>query len=399
MKAILQNHLGAIIYVLILLGLNIGVITYTGVAHIDKMALVTITFIGFYVLFSKYSPIIKTKVPFFSFKPNKNIGIYILAGISLTIFILDFIYTNGLPGFSLFKVETTSEVLALRQGIHVNSPKWMIYLSSFNLKGFFPFCILLLYITKRTALFWIFTIIGVCYSFGLLQKSYIISMILPSLIYTLINKKYWVSAGLLAAISLVIVVLIAGPAKKIDDTRGPVIAEQKVDQNELPLYIRVVIGLNKRIFLVPGEMVASWFDLIPEKKPYLYGAGYPLLPKLLNKENIDYNKVLYPLIRPQYAERGLSGSVNTATFMREYSNFGYIGLVISSLFMSLFLLLLQRLFQHKFALFTSLNLMYILLLSSSNLWTLLVSGGWLITILLFIIYKDILQKSIENEKH
>ncbi|MCB9189682.1 MAG: hypothetical protein H6599_10435 [Flavobacteriales bacterium] len=151
------------------------------------------------------------------------------------------------------------------------------------------------------------------------------------------------------------------------------------------------------MFFVPGEMVGLWFDFIPSEKPYFYGDGYPILPTLKGHEYVDYNKELYPLIRPKYAERGLHGSVNVATFVREYANFGYPGLILSSLFLAVFLYFLEKLFADSLTILISMNLIYLLLLSSSNLFTILFSGGWLVLISLYFIFKSTLLKSVQSK--
>ena len=77
-------------------------------------------------------------------------------------------------------------------------------------------------------------------------------------------------------------------------------------------------------------MVSQWFQKIPKNKPFLHENGYGFICKIKGIKHVEYSKVLYPIIRPKYAARGLKGSVNTASFMYEYSNFGNTGLVLIS---------------------------------------------------------------------
>jgi hypothetical protein len=240
-------------------------------------------------------------------------------------------------------------------------------------------------------------LIGAIYIFGFLQKSFIIFLVLPTLIYSLTQKKYLISLLLTTVMISTISIIIIGSSDKFNDDPNKTKLEQLEQVNDdRPYALRIVLGMSIRIFVTPGEMVSEWFDNVPSKKPFLYGDGYPVIPTLKGTEYHDYNQELYPIIRPQYAERGFEGSVNCATFMREYSNFGVAGLFLSSLIVALLFTVISLLFKNNMALNLSLNMMFILMLSSTNLLTLLLSGGWFLTIVLFVIFKDNFAQHIQN---
>ena len=331
----------------------------------------------------------------------QNYGYLCLLVLSLIIFFLDLYYLHGLPGLKLFETQTLSEVSALRNDIHMESPSWIIYLSGFNIRCFFPFLILLMYVQKRYILFVTCLLLGSFYAFGLLQKSYAVFLILPTLIYAVSTRKYLLSTLLTIVIAGIISIIIIGSSDKINDDLTSQTPDIELNQNKdkRPFIVRITLGMSIRIFVTPGEMVAKWFDNIPSNKPFLYGDGYPLLPRLKGTEYRDYNKELYPIIRPQYAERGLTGTVNTATFVREYSNFGWLGLVLSSFIVALFFTLQTNIFKGYFIANLALNMIFILMLSSTNLWTLLVSGGWFMIIILFAIFKDSFKTNLQNSNN
>lgn len=397
-KPTLQEHFAAFVYLFVLAILNIGVVVFSGLDHIGKMALVAISFILFYISFFKLLKNFKiSSIPKFMNTAIKKHGHLMLAGLCIAIGILDLIYLNGLPGLKLFSTQTTTEVVQLRGEIHAHSPKWMIYLSGFNIRCFFPFLILLLFVSRNTTLFIIFIFLGSFYAFGLLQKSFIIFLLLPTLIYALTKKKFITATLLTLLMALTISIVIIGSSDKVNtELQTQVYTEEELKLDERPFIVRIALGMSKRIFVTPGEMVAEWFNTIPSKKPFLFGDGYPLIPRLKGTEYRDYNHELYPIIRPKYAERGFEGSVNCATFMREYSNFGYIGLILSSLILSLFFAILNILFKNNLSLNLSINMMFILMLSSTNLWTLLLSGGWFMTIILFAIFKDSFNLNVQS---
>jgi hypothetical protein len=387
---VVQNNFGAGLYLIILLILNVGVIQFSGSTHLGKMAIVIVSFITFYLVFSKFSK--QLALPTFSPSLKDFIhkyGHFILAGMCLFIVVLDLIYLNGLPGLKLFNTQTTTQVINLRNDIHSDSPSWMVYLSGFNIRCFFPFLLLVLFIGKRKYLFTFCLIIGAIYIFGFLQKSFIIFLLLPTIIYAVTQRKFLVSLLLIAVMIATISVIIIGSSDKVNDDPNKNKTEQieKVSDDR-PFALRIALGMSIRIFITPGEMVAAWFDNVPKNKHFLYGDGYPIIPRLKGTEYHDYNQELYPIIRPKYAERGFEGSVNCATFMREYSNFGSLGLVLSSFLLAFFFTAIRVIFKNAMGLNLALNMMFILMLSSTNLLTLLLSGGWFMTLMLFIIFKD-----------
>ena len=401
----LKLHIGAFIYVFIICLLSVGVFAYTGTSHLDKLIVVFSSFVIFYwplntFIQNRFNKSLRTLNLKFL---NEEKSLLLLFGVCILLFLIDIAYNNGLPGFSIFSTSTVEEVTSLRSNIHINSPSWVVYLSGFSIKCFFPFAILLFCVRKHFLYFTILLIIGSFYSFGMLQKSFIVVMLLPTFLYLIISKKYLLSFLLVFIMGSTISTIIIGSSDKIETTH----AKKNLDDQDLilnskddrPFALRILIGMSHRIFIVPGEMVGEWFNIIPSQKPFLWGDGYPVLPRLMGHEYVDYDAELYPIIRPEYAKKGYTGTVNTATFMREYSNFGYFGLILSSLFVSIYIVILNISFRNNLTLFISINLMYLLLLSSSNLWTLMFSGGWLLTVILFIIFKNYFSNYDQIARH
>ena len=142
-------------------------------------------------------------------------------------------------------------------------------------------------------------------------------------------------------------------------------------------------------------MLNGW-KTFQKKKPFLYGAGYHFASKLGAMEYRDYSTELYPIIKPHYAKRGIQGSVNTASFMYEYSNFGNIGMILSALLTALIFVFTEKVFYDNFISKISLNFFPIFLLSSGALTTALFSGGWGLVIVLYYIFAR--EFSLESEK-
>ena len=219
------------------------------------------------------------------------------------------------------------------------------------------------------------------YGLALLQKSLVLWVSIPILVYFLLQRQ-WIRAILMMAFTgflFVLAIFANNPQLHggVNDLRTPTQSEQKSSQ--------VSEGLFKRIFIVPGKTLSMWFSHVPKDKPFLYGKDFGLYTKLTGQKTADYNLELYPLFYPAYAKQGVKGSVNTAHFMRAYANFGWWGLPLTAALLALFFQLLNIVHRKtQGGLAFSLQIFPLLLLSSGSLLTLLFSGGWgLIILLLF----------------
>jgi hypothetical protein len=149
----------------------------------------------------------------------------------------------------------------------------------------------------------------------------------------------------------------------------------------------ILIGLEKRILIVPGKTVTGWFKHIPKDLPYQNGSGYRFAKVITKKEYSNYSRELYPYMYPSYANRGLKGSVNVASFMYDYANFGWKGFIISGLTLGLLFVFIEWLFIDRLTLKLSINSMPVFLLSSQAITTALFSGGWGLMLLLYFLFR------------
>lgn len=148
----------------------------------------------------------------------------------------------------------------------------------------------------------------------------------------------------------------------------------------------LIYGLQRRIMITPGKIVSAWFEHIPKDKPFLYGEGYRIIAKIKGKEHRSYASELYPLVNPKYAKQGFKGTVNTASFMYEYANFGTWGLVLSGFILAFIFVFIEQFFVDDLILKLSLNLYPLLFLTSTAITTLMFSGGWSFVIVFYYIF-------------
>ncbi len=401
----LKAHTLFSIYTVVFIILLNGVIETSGSKYVFNMFLFFIPFVFFYFGFTYFMKNKKFKV-FSSLKNIPNLlpdySYLILTGICVFLVVGHLIHIGGSPGAKGLTMMDTKGIVELRRNITSEASSLWNYLSSFNIKAILPFSLLLLAFKKKKILFSILITLGAFYAFSLMQKSYILTVLFPVILLCLFYKKYLQSIGLLLICSIVIIslVYIQNPQMRggVDNvTKIEVALENRVDSDD-PYFIRVLLGLKHRILVVPGEMVAKWFHHIPKNKPFLYGDGYSFICGIKGIEHVEYSKVMYPIIRPKYAKKGLIGSVNSASFMYEYSNFGTIGLILSGLLLAFLLFIIESIFSDNVLLKTSLNLFPIFMLSSGALTTALFSGGWGLIIILYYIFAKEFKIKSESEK-
>lgn len=381
-----SNQKSFYFFLLVFFLLSIGVYQNSSTKHFDKLAIVLSSFIFVYLISSKF---IKDKyldfIKVFKIKglflDIKFLNLFLLI-ISITLIILDMVVLGGPPIVKALSSSNLKSFCDVRENIHTDSSKIFVYLSSVNIKAILPFTLFHFIVLNKKKIFIPLILLAGLYGFSMMQKSFMFSVFFPAISYTLIQKKWLLSISLSSIILIGVFSLTVLLNKYIDDEEKIV----KVPSNQPPFLFKLSKGLIKRVVIVPGETISQWFIVIPEKKPYLYGDGYPFIAKLRARKYIDYSKELYPILKPDYAKKGLSGTVNVASFVREYSNFGYLGLFLGGALIALVLVFIDKMFLGYENFYYSINLFPIFLFSSSSILTILFSGGWFLFILLFFIF-------------
>ena len=387
-----KSHSLAIIYHFIFAVLIYGVIRTSGTVYLKELSIVYSCFlvtycIGFYTL-------IKNKFDItFNFKSiNLNKWISILPITSILLILLHLLYLGDFHAISALKLKTITEVVQLRRSITAESNILVNYIASFNIKGLLPFTLLALLILKKKKLYWILFALGSFYVFCLMQKSFIIVLLAPALIYSLLKLKWVYLIKYCTVITTVMfsLVLIQNPEISESESNSEELittnSETKNQKSNGKLKT-IIIGLEKRILIVPGKTITGWFKHIPKDLPYQNGSGYRFAKFITQKEYSNYAKELYPLMYPTYAARGLQGNVNVASFMYDYANFGWKGFIISGISIGLLFVFIEWLFIDRFVLKLSINTIPVLLLSSQAITTALFSGGWGLMLILYFLFR------------
>lgn len=238
-------------------------------------------------------------------------------------------------------------------------------------------------------MFLILLIASLFYVLNLLQKNYLIIIFAPLITWLFLEKRVisFVGYSLIPVLGIFFLVYVTNPENRLQ--KGNVNAKEMVHTTE-----KSAFGIRNRMIYVPGKIVAEWFSRIPSEMPFLNGCGYHFAARFMGCEYVNYSKILYEKIYPGYAEEGLRGTVNTASFVYDYANFGKPGLVLSAFVMALLFLFLQWLFAGNWKWLLVFNAFSVVMLSSAALTTLMFSGGWGLRILLFFLFRKQLQNPV-----
>jgi hypothetical protein len=374
LSAFIQAHPYFTSYLLVYGLLQIGLLNTSGFTYVTPLFF--LYFLPF-ILFYFGLPVAKLKFDISSFNPPKLA--WILLGFGGLVAILHLIWLGKIPFMEAWQTRQLSEANLIRKIGSASLPKWLHYASTWSVRAILPVSALFFLIKKNKIGFALSMSIGVLYGLALLQKSLVLWVSIPILVYFLLQRQ-WIRAILMTSFTgflFVLAIFANNPQLHggVNDLRMPTHSEQKSSQ--------VSEGLFKRIFMVPGKTLSMWFSHVPKDKPFLYGKDFGLYTKLTGQKTADYNLELYPLFYPAYAQQGVKGSVNTAHFMRAYANFGWWGLPLTAALLALFFQLLNIVHRKtQGGLAFCLQIFPLLLLSSGSLLTLLFSGGWGLVILL-----------------
>jgi hypothetical protein len=325
-------------------------------------------------------------------------------------------------------------IAGAREAINMHDQTIVKYGSFMLVRGIFPTLLLLAVLRKDPWLQAAILLLGGFYSVALLQKGLILFLVVPALVYCLLTCQWLKSLTMLSFTALLFgfLVMTANPSLRPDfwprggeelaaaTTPLPEISgnpplsprahyERQRQESErlgatalpyaivadgppLPFVIdskskQIAYFILSRIMVIPGQVVAQWAALIPEKHPFTQGCNYRFLAPILDCEFVNLPRELYHLL---YPTSSFQGTVNVASFMEDYAGFGWAGIVISAFLLGFILLLSGYAFADHSVAAVALSSIHVLGLSSGSLPFALLSGGWAVSIFLYLLFRKIL---------
>ncbi|MCC7501326.1 MAG: hypothetical protein IT229_02275 [Flavobacteriales bacterium] len=381
---LLGIHLG--IVVLLLLGL----VQRTGMSHLGFMALYVTALLFGYVVIDRMTRNIAIPTRIGSDARPLAVGVLLA---TMVVAVLHWVAVGHVPLIEALRQNDNLVVQEIRRRMTMDAPLWLNYASNFMLKAFIPFTLLVCY-GRCPKLFASVAVVGVLYALSLVQKSYVITLFVPLWFAFLISRR-WIQFATLTSgfiLALFFLMIVAKPEKlaQVQENEQDITAEQApvIDPGvkENGLFLDLVRGLARRVLLMPGWTVAAWFEHVPSDIPFQKGGAVRPLAALTGREYMELDRRIYDLEYPEFAAKNTRGTMGSASFMYGWANFGWWGLVLSGFITAGVLKTVTLLFARRWEWAVCLSAYPLLMLSSVALPTVMLTHGWMLTLLLFVLF-------------
>lgn len=372
------------LYIAVLLLLLVGVVNFSGTQYLGYMGIVLVTFLVTYIL-------LHTAGSRLFLRTNMRVSlpvvwrerlIYALIFFLLVTSLVHLFWLEHLPLLRQWQQTDAIVAAKVRRAVTAEIPSPLKYAMAFSIRAILPFLLVFLFHTKRKKLFWMVAAVGLFYSLNLLQKSFVVFYFLPLIIYFASYRKW--GKVLLSGGAMVLLVFllffVSNPALRGHEQDTRVTASDAMERSSR--------GLLARTVFMPGRIVTVWFDHIPSEYPFLKGCGYNFAAPLIGCEFVNYSAEMYKAEYPQYAAQGLEGSANGASFVYDYANFGVPGLALGGILAGFFIWIAGAAYNGRRRFMFAMNAGPVLMLSSTSLTTLLLSGGWGLIMVFGVLFKD-----------
>ena len=390
MKERLKRNSLFFLNLLILFFLVYGLLQTYGTTYLGGIAVYGGSFVAAYYLADRFGFKQTGSRSFVAVPPRlMNPCLNVLIGFILIFQLLHYLCIVNVPLIKAMLHTDYYYIAQIRQDIKGVGSTLVNYTASFVIKSIIPVLLFLLFWYDRRR-FWLTFLISAFYALALMQKAYIVTIVIP-LIIGLLMERRWIKAGFFSGIALagvVLLVLVTNPTlRPYPFGCGKCLSAAPVKETSGSASAEVTAALYERVFITTGEMVGNWFYYVPDSLPFLKDKGYRFAAGLSGGTYRDYSREIYDKIYRKEAAMGFTGTATTAFFMYDYSSFGNYGLLMAGIYLACFLVLIKRFFGADHRTMFALNGLFVIWLSSAAFTTTLLSGGWLLTLLLYLVFK------------
>ena len=329
--------------------------------------------------------------------------------IACTIFIAShFFYLGHIPVVDSILSNDYYDIMRIRQSVFFEAPAVFRYLPNIILKSLLPFLLLYYCVVGRRGRFWLSLGIGTFYGLALMNKMFVVILYAPLMLYLLFSRRFFTSAAiaLIPVTALALLVFVQNPqvrpelwtAREVATASGKplvieapttleqALAKRKTQSSTYPA-LQFVETIYLRVFVVPGQVITVWFSNIPQILPFANGCGYRLIAAVRGCEFRFFPSLVHDIENPILVREGIRGTMTAASFMEDYANFGNKGLVLGGIVLAFLLALIARLFAGNWRWALILNFIPISMMMELPLSTVLLTGGWATTLLLYPIFR------------
>jgi hypothetical protein len=176
----------------------------------------------------------------------------------------------------------------------------------------------------------------------LLFKSMPVIMLAPLAVHSLLERRWRRLAMVVAALGAILLLQVAATNPHLrgyrtiaaaDLVAAPAFAAATPIRPEGPGRadaLRISLeGILERALKRPGEGVAAWLSLVPERIAYTRGCSIRAVARRIGCEHRNLPREVYDLTYPEFVARGLRGSLDVPHYVQDFALFGPIGLAVS----------------------------------------------------------------------
>jgi hypothetical protein len=321
---------------------------------------------------------------------------------SVLFILLHFAYLGQIPVFAGIRNNDYYDIMRIRQSVFYEASAPFRYVPNLLVKSVLPFLLLFYSVTARRKLFWFAVVLGTFYGLSLLNKMFVVILFAPLILHLCLSKRLFTAARmmLIPLAALALLVFVQNPhirpefwtaRDKATAAGKPLVVEGNVSHKytESASYpaSQFIETIYLRVFIVPGEVVTAWFNNIPANLPFANGCGYRLVAAARGCEFRFFPSLVHDIENPRLVKEGVHGTMTAASFMEDYANFGTKGLVLSGVLLALVLTLVARLFAGNWRWALILNFIPISMMLELPLTTVMLTGGWALSLLLYYVFR------------
>lgn len=344
------------------------------------------------------------------------VGLFILF---VAVVVIHLTTLGHLPAWLAYKSNDSYEIARIRQEGYYRLAIWQRYASDYAIKGIGPI-LLVLAARVRSRFFYPALAVGLFYTTSLFVKANSVYLLLPLVFYFALSKRFIAATAIAFMMTFSVSLNWATSSPELrDDFKQvdpgeqvvPSLREEiagpkwEIKQAEAPTSgipgWSLLMSFRERLVIVPAQVTAQWYFQYEDASEREEGCGYRVLAKLLGCEYVHMPTKLYGIYHAELVQqRGLTGSLNTGSYMHDFGNFGYVGVIFGAVVFGILFTVVRFVCRSDSA-FLALNLMPVLSLPEMPLSTVLNSGGWLLIIgvCIFLRYgglrQEILRQGVE----
>ncbi len=316
--------------------------------------------------------------------------------------IIGHLWTLGyVPVLETFRQRDDISISIIRQSAYFSLPGWMRYASDYSVKALGP-ALLAIAFYYRSKIFWAVLVMGSFYCIALFARILPIYFLLP-VIFLAIYQKAWrsviVNASLLFLLLGLLTAVSAPTIRQNLAFLGDILPAQEGALNfDLSLLqpelgppndwrsTSVSYALYERVAVVPARVLDQWFSAYRNVSSHEDGCGYRLGAKILGCDYVHIPSKLYERYYPENVAQGMKGSLNAASFMTDYANFGSLGFLWAGISAGILFAVIALIYRSH-PLSVPFNLSVIIAMMETNFFTAINSGsGWIVFTIIFILF-------------